>query len=64
MQKYNPKQFEIIGSSSQLSKPLKELVETDAQYTGGGRGRFYLAEGEKQYRRLWDRMIIKRKKED
>lgn len=64
MQKYNPKQFEIIGSSSQLSQPLKPLVEADAVYTGGGRGRFYLAEGNKHYRRLWDRMVIKRRKED
>ena len=64
MQKYNPKQFEIIGSSSQLSKPLKPLVETNAIYTGGGRGRFYLSEGNRHYRRLWDRMVIKRRKED
>ena len=64
MQKYNPKQFEIIGSSSLLSNPLKEYVEKDAIYTGGGRGRFYLAEGNKHYRRLWDRMVIKRRMEE
>ena len=63
MQKYNPKQFEIIGSSLQLGKPIKDFVEKDAVYEKGG-NRFYLALGNKQYRRLWDRMIIKRRKED
>ncbi len=62
MQKYNPKQFEIIGSSIQLGKPIKDCVEKDAIYEKGGT-RFYLAEGDKHYRRLWDRMIIKRRKE-
>ena len=63
LQKYNPKQFEIIGTSATLCKPLKDFVEEDAVYTGGGNGRFYLALGNKEYRRLWDRIIIKRKKE-
>lgn len=63
MQKYNPKQFEIIGSSIQLGKPIKDLVEKDATYEKGGI-RFYLKEGDKHYRRLWDRMVIKRRKED
>ena len=63
MQKYNPKQFEIIGSSMQLGKSIKECVEPDAIYEKGGT-RFYLAQGDKHYRRLWDRMVIKRRKED
>ena len=63
MQKYNPKQFEIIGSSLQLGKPIKDFVEKDAIYEKGG-NRFYLALENKHYRRLWDRMIIKRRKED
>jgi hypothetical protein len=62
MQKYNPKQFEIIGSSMQLGKPIKDFVEKDAIYEKGGI-RFYLAQGDKHYRRLWDRMVIKRRKE-
>ena len=62
MQKYNPQQFEIIGSSLQLGKPIKECVEPDAIYEKGGK-RFYLSEGNKHYRRLWERMIIKRRKE-
>jgi hypothetical protein len=63
MQKYNPNQFEIIGSSMQLGKPIKECVEPDAIYSKGGT-RFYLALGNKRYHRLWDRMVIKRIKKD
>jgi hypothetical protein len=63
MQKYNPKQFEIIGSSMQLGKPIKDCVESDAIYEKGGT-RFYLALGNKHYRRLWDRIVIKRIKEE
>ena len=62
MQKYNPKQFEIIGSSMQLGKPIKDCVEPDAIYEKGG-VRFYLALGNKRYKRLWDRIVIKRRKE-
>ena len=62
MQKYNPKQFEIIGSSMQLGKAIKDCVEADAIYEKGG-VRFYLALGDKHYRRLWDRIVIKRRKE-
>lgn len=63
MQKYNPKQFEIIGSSRQLGKPMKECVEPDAIYSKGGI-RFYLDEGNKHYKCLWDRIVIKRIKEE
>ena len=45
------------------NKPIKDFVEPDAIYEKGGM-RFYLAEGNKHYRRLWDRMVIKRRKED
>lgn len=62
MQKYNPKQFEIIGSSMQLGKPIKDCVEPDAIYEKGG-VRFYLALGDKHYRRLWDRIVIKHRKD-
>lgn len=63
MQKYNPEQFEVIGSSRQLGKSMKECVEPDAVYSKGGI-RFYLDEGNKHYRCLWDRMVIKRIKRD
>ena len=63
MQKYNPKQFEIIGSSRQLGKKMKDCVDKDAVYVQGG-VRFYLDEGNNHYKCLWDRMVIKRRKED
>lgn len=61
LQKYNPEQFEIIGQSRQLGKPMQGLVEDDAIYSKGGI-RFYLAEGNKHYRRMYDRVVIKRRK--
>lgn len=60
MQKYNPKQFEIIGSSRQLGRPMKECVPRDAVYSQGG-VRFYLDEGNNHYKRLFDRIVIKRR---
>ncbi len=63
MQKYNPNQFEIIGSSRQLGKKMKDCVGKDAVYVQGG-VRFYLDEGNNHYKCLWDRMVIKRKKEE
>ena len=63
MQKYNPKQFEIIGSSRQLGKPMKKCVDKDAVYSKGGI-RFYLDEGNNHYKCLWDRIVIKRRKEN
>lgn len=63
MQKYNPKQFEIIGSSRQLGKKMKDCVDADAVYVQGG-VRFYLDEGNKHYKCLWDRIVIKRRKEE
>ncbi len=63
MQKYNPKQFEIIGSSRQLGMKMKDCVGKDAVYVQGG-VRFYLDEGNNHYKCLWDRIVIKRRKEN
>ena len=60
MQKYNPKQFEIIGSSRQLGKKMNECVDKGAVYVQGG-VRFYLDEGNNHYKCLWDRIVIKRR---
>lgn len=62
LHKYNPKQFEIIGQSRQLGRPMEGLVEADAVYSKGG-VRFYLSEGNKHYKRMYDRVVIKRRKE-
>lgn len=62
LQKYNPKQFEIIGQSRQLGQQMQGLVEDDAVYSKGG-VRFYLSEGNKHYKCMYDRVVIKRRKE-
>lgn len=58
--KHNPDQFEIVGYSGQLAKNLKDYVHPSVKFTGGGLGAFYVpVEG--GYRRLYDRIVIKRK---
>ena len=63
MQKYNPKQFEIIGTCRQLGKPMKDCVNKDAIYSKGGM-RFYIDAGNNHYICTWGRMVIKRRKKD
>jgi hypothetical protein len=60
LDKYNPDQFEIIGSSRTLGKPMSE-VASKGTYSQGG-PRFYLADGRGRYRRLYDRIVIRHKK--
>lgn len=59
LQKYNPDQFEIIGSSRSLGRPMSEIAEKGTYSQGGVR--FYLAEGDGKYRRLFDRVVIRNK---
>ena len=58
---HNPDQFEIIGSSLWLGKAMKEIAEKGTYVSGGKR--FYLREdnGDLKYRRLYDRIVIRRK---
>ena len=57
--KYNPKQFEIIGSSGQLGQSMSEVAPKGAYVAGGPC--FYLANGGGTYRRLYERLVIKRR---
>lgn len=59
LDKYNPDQFEIIGSSLFLGKPMKNIAPKGSFVQGGPR--FYLADGNGTYRRLYDRLVISRK---
>lgn len=59
LDKYNPDQFDIIGSSRFVGKPMSEFAKKGT-YTSGGI-RFYLANGDGTYRCLYDRIVIKRK---
>ena len=52
--KLSPDQFEIIGFSGTLARPMTEVVPGQS-----GSGRFYLDTGNAQYRRMYDRVVIK-----
>lgn len=57
LDKHNPDQFEILGSSRTLGKPMSE-VASKGTYSPGG-PRFYLAKSDGTYRRLYDRIVIR-----
>jgi len=57
---YNPDQFEILGSSRTLARPMSEVAEKGSFQQGGPR--FYLSDGDGAYRRMYDRLIIKNKR--
>lgn len=59
LDKYNPDQFEIIGSSRFLGKPMSEIAAKGTFVSGGVR--FYLSNSDGTYQRLYDRIVIKRK---
>jgi len=59
LDKYNPEQFEIIGSSRFVGKPMSEFAPKGTYVAGGVR--FYLPNGDGTYQRLYDRIVIKRK---
>ena len=60
LDKYNPDQFEILGSSRNLGKSMSELAEKGTYRQGGPR--FYLDNGDRTYRRLFDRLVVRNKK--
>lgn len=59
LDKYNPEQFEIIGSSRFVGKPMSEFAAKGTYVAGGIR--FYLRNGDGTFQRLYDRIVIKRK---
>lgn len=66
LDKYNPDQFEIIGISLELAKPMKTIAEKGTYMQGGNR--FYtenLNDSDKKrgykYHREYDRIVIKNK---
>ncbi len=60
LNKYNPEQFEIIGSSRELGMPMSDYAERGT-YSQGGPS-FYLKESSTTYKRLYHRLIIRNKK--
>jgi hypothetical protein len=59
LDKYNPEQFEVLGSSLQLAEPMSKFAERGT-FGGGGRQRFYVPERDGTHRRLYERIVIRR----
>ena len=59
LDKYSPEQFEIIGSSRELGAPMSEVAEKGTYVQGGPR--FYLSNGDGTHRRMYDRLVIKKR---
>jgi hypothetical protein len=59
LDKYSPEQFEIIGSSRELGTPMSEVAKKGTYLQGGPR--FYLPNGDGTHRRMYDRLVIKKR---
>lgn len=59
MDHYRREQFEIVGSSNTLALPMKDFAEAGTFQTGGPR--FYLPREDGSYRRMYERIVIKRR---
>jgi hypothetical protein len=57
LDKYNPEQFEILGSSKTLGLPMSQIAKKGTYQQGGPR--FYLPNGDGTYRRMYERIVIK-----
>ncbi len=57
LDKFNPGQFDILGSSKTLGRPMSEVAEKGTYVAGGPR--FYLPNGDGTYRRMYDRIVIR-----
>ncbi|MCC6485182.1 MAG: adenine-specific methyltransferase EcoRI family protein [Armatimonadetes bacterium] len=60
LDKYNPEQFEILGSSRTLGAPMAAVAEKGSYVQGGPR--FYIATGDGTYRRMYDRLVIRHRR--
>ena len=62
LQKYNPEQFEIIGFSGTLAKPMKDFANLEDFLQGGPAFYTECKNGKYKYKREFPRIIIKNKK--
>lgn len=60
LDKFNPDEFELIGSSGdrEFAKRIEDCIPEGSTYTKGGPS-FYLKESEKSYKRVFSRLIIR-----
>ncbi len=61
--KYCPEQFEIIGLSRTLGQPMSEIARPGEYEPGGVRFYLYDLHGPLKYRRLYERVVIRRRRE-
>lgn len=59
LDKYNPDQFEILGSSGELATPISQIAKKGTYQQGGPR--FYISNNDGTYTRIFDRIVIRRK---
>lgn len=59
LDRYNPDQFEILGSSRTMGRRMSEVAQKGTYQQGGPR--FYLPNGDGTFRRLYDRIVIQRR---
>ena len=57
--KYNPNQFDIIGSSKTLGTPMSHIAKKGTYQPGGPR--FYLQDEHGIYHRMYDRIVVRNK---
>lgn len=57
MDRYNPQQFEIVGTSKTLAKPMSKFTPVGTYQSGGPR--FYLKREDGSFRRMYERIVIK-----
>lgn len=60
LDRYNPDQFEILGSSMTLGVPMSQVAKKGSYLQGGPR--FYIDNGDGSYRRMYDRVVIRHRR--
>jgi hypothetical protein len=60
LDKYSPDQFEILGSSGDMGRPISELAPAGSFQQGGPS--FYLANSDGTYERLYKRLVIRHRR--
>jgi hypothetical protein len=58
LDKYNPAEFKILGSSKTLGRPMSQIARKGTYQQGGLR--FYLSNGDGTYRRMYERIVIRK----
>ncbi len=59
LDKHNPDQFEIIGNSRELGVPIATIAPRGTYQQGGPR--FYMLNPDGTYRRMYDRLVVRRR---